>query len=216
MSFRATTLKRSQLVGFFLVLTGLTAWSQVANTPLKFADVGAITSTLVQASSLGESSGGSSDDSKWLKVEFHFSITKDAGPYVDEADFKIWIEGRDLLDPQGKPNEGVAVALTGSVAYINIAQGKDVYGVFYVHPSTLKRYCKQGSTDFERTFNVHMEASVGGKVVDVYDKKKEQDPNWYQPLKPVPGLVYRQNQCVFVVTDPSRYPAIKLPADSNN
>jgi len=87
---------------------------------------------------------------------------------------------------------------------------------FYVHPSTLKRYCKLAPTDFERTFNIHMEASVGGKVMDTFDKKKEQDPNWYQPLKPLSGFVYRQNQCIFAVADPSRYPAIKLPAESNN
>lgn len=192
--------------------------AQVANSPVVFANVDAITTTRVEAPVVigGGGGGGSSEDSQWLKVEFRYSVTKDAGPFLDSVQFKIWIEGLDLLDPQAKPDVGTAVALTGTVTYINIAQAKDNYGVFYVHPSTLKRYSKLGPSDFDRTFNVHIEADVDGKYADAFDKNKEKDPAWYQSLKAIPGLVYRQNQCPFIVSDPNRYPAIKLPAESGN
>lgn len=218
MSFRVTPLKRSRLICLLVGLASIPLPAQVANSPVVFANVDAITTTLVQAPSMGGSGGGSSSsgDSQWLKVEFRYSVTKDAGPYLDSVEFKVWIEGRDMLDPQGKPDEGVAVVFTGTVTYINIAQGKDNYGVFYVHPSTLKRYSKLGPSDFERTFNVHVEADVDGKYADAFDKNKEKDPVWYQPLKVVPGLVFRQNQCPFIVNDPTRCPAIKLPAETAN
>lgn len=217
MSFRLTMLKRCPLIGLFLGLTGISLFAQVANAPVKFADSGAITPTFVEPPSMGENSGGgSNDDKQWLKVEFRFSVTKDAGAFLDAVQFKIWIEGRDMLDPLGKPNEGIFVALTGSVTYVNIAQNNDVYGVFYVPPSTIKRYSKLSSSDFERLFNIHIEADVDGKYVDGIDENKEKDLKWYQSLKTVPGLVYRQNQCAFIVTDPTRYPAIQLPTESTN
>jgi len=216
MSFRLTMLKRCHLITLFLGLTGYSLFAQVVNSPVKFADSGAITPTFVEPPSVGETNGGGgSSDDQWLKVEFRFSVTKDAGAFLDAVEFKIWIEGRDMLDPQGKPNEGVPVALTGSVTYVNLAQNNNVYGVFYVPPSTLKRYCKLSPSDFERLFNIHIEANVDGKYADSIDENKEKDPKWYQPLKAMAGFVYRQNQCAFIVTDPNHYPAIKLPAESN-
>ncbi len=47
--------------------------------------------------------------------------------------------------------------------------------------------------------------------MDAIDKNKETDPKWFQALKVVPNLVYRQNQSPFLLTDVDRYPAIKLP-----
>ena len=107
--------------------------------------------------------------------------------------------------------------LTGSVTYVNIPAGKDQYGVFYVHPSTLGRYStKEGSSDFERKFNIHIEADVDGKVMDAVDKNKVKPTAGSQPpgLKPISGLVYRQNQCRFHCYRPDRYPALKLPEPS--
>ena len=220
MSFRATTLKRSHLLTLLLGLVSLPVWGQAADSPVTFANVGAITATLVDTPSVSMSNGNSSSprsgsDAQWLKVEFRFDVTPAAGSFLDAVEFKIWIEGIDLLDPQGKQGEGVAVALTGSVTYVAIAQGKDNYGVFYVPPSILKRYSKLGASDFDRKFNIHIDATVGGKVADFFNKNKETDADWYKSLKPVAGMVYRQDQCIFAVVDPGRYPAIKVPAENN-
>lgn len=217
MSFHATVLKRSFPV---VVLLGLiaspAAFGQAKDSPVVFVNREAITASFVTAPSLNAGdappppAGGGN---QWLKVEFHYGITPAKGDFQDAVEFKVWIEGRDLLDPQGKPGEGIAVGLTGSVTYVNIPRGKDVYGVFYVHPSTIGRYSgARGAEDFTRKFDIHVQALVGGVEMDHFDKNKEQDPNWFQQLKAIPNLVYRQDQCPFIVSSPDRYPAIKLPA----
>jgi cytolysin (calcineurin-like family phosphatase) len=95
--------------------------------------------------------------------------------------------------------------------------GKNFYGVFYVHPSTLARYSSgRGYADFDQKFNIHIEAYVGGVLMDAIDKKKDpMGTDWYKSLRAIPSLVYRQDQCPFIMTDPDRYPAIKLPAEES-
>jgi hypothetical protein len=215
MSFSATALRQSI---FLLVTLGLAAAplrAQVPNSPIVFAQ-SAITTSFVQAPQMGSSSGGggSDSDTQWLKVEFHYSVAPAAGKFVDAVEFRIWIEGRDLYAPEATTKDGIPVGLTGSVTYVNLAETKDAYGVFYVPPATLNRFSVRGPSDFDRTFDTHVEAYVGGTKVDYFDKNKEQDANWYQQLKPLSGFVYRQDQTPFIVTDPVRYPPIKLPSAS--
>ena len=222
MSFRATARRRSYLVLFLLgLIAAPAAFGQAANSPVAFANEDAITTSFVAAPSVqspDSTTPPSAEPGQWLKVEFHYGTT-DAlkTKYLDSIQFKVWIEGRDLLDPRGKPGEGIAVALTGSVTYINVAADKDIYGVFYVHPSTLARYSTdQGYEDFDRKFDVHLEAYVGGALMDAINKNKgENDPlGWFKPLTPIANLVYRQDQCPFMMCDTDRYPAIKLPAEA--
>jgi hypothetical protein len=220
MSFRATTLWRLHFLAMLFIAIPVTSFAQQAAPVLAFSEGDAVVTTLVQASNEATGDPSSSppnDDSKWLKVEFHYSVNPAVGDFLDEVQFKVWIEGLDLLDPQGQPGRGIAVALTGSVTYVNVPKGKDNYGVVFVHPSTLVRYSSaHGVTDFDRTFNIHVEADIAGTPVDAADKKKEQDPNWYQQLKAIPGFVYRQNECPFINDNPDRYPAIKLPPDASS
>jgi len=199
-----------------VILAGLATaplFGQATNSPIVFVSHEAITTSFVDAPQVGASAegGGSGEKAKWLKIEFHYSCTPPAPlTFLDSAEFRVWVEGRDMFAPGAGP-DGLAVALTGKVTYINIAANKDVYGVFYVHPSTLARYStSQGTEDFDRKFNVHVEAYVGGVKMDIFDKNKEQDPNWYSQLHPIDGLVYRQDQCPFIVNQVDRYPAIKL------
>jgi len=220
MSFHATVLWRSCPVVFLLGLTASSAaLGQAANSPVAFVNQDAITTSFVQAPNLNTDTNASSsgEPGEWLKVEFHYGttalVTKDY-PYVDAVEFKVWIEGLDQFapNPSQSSGKGVAVALTGSVTYVNIPMGKDIYGVFYVHPSVLARYSSdRGYEDFDRKFDVHLEAYVNGALMDAIDKNKEQDPKWFQPLKPIPNLVYRQDQCPFLISSPDHYPMIKLP-----
>ncbi len=222
MSFRATAHRRLCLLPFFLCLvTSPAAFAQLANSPVKFVNEEAITTSFVPTPAVITSPGTvpAGDGSQWLKVEFHYGTTDvvtPAYPFVDAVEFKIWIEGLDQYAPNpAQPSgKGVAVALTGSVTYVNIPANKDIYGVFYVHPSTLARYSSErGYTDFDQKFDIHIEAYVNGTMVDYFNKNKEQDPmKWFVPLKPIPNLVYRQDQCPFMLADPDKYPAIKLPA----
>jgi len=193
-------------------------FAQAPNSPIAFVNHDAITTSFVTVTNYnGTFISPTNGSNQWLKVEFHYGITPAIGSYQDAVLFKVWIEGRDLLATDAPvKGEGVAVGLTGSVTYVNIPAGRDLYGVFYVHPSTLGRYStSHGSTDFDRKFDIHMEAYVGGALMDAIDKNPgEQDKTWFQKLRVVPGLVYRQDQCPFLIVDPDHYPAIKLPADA--
>jgi hypothetical protein len=218
MSFHATKLKQRFLIPFLLVSASIPAFSQAPVPGITLTSPEAITTTFVDPPMLAGNSG-SGGDSKWLKIEFRYSITPTKGDYLDSVEFKVWVEGRDLLAPNAPGDEGIAVGLTGSVTYINlsVAKSKDGYGVFYIHPSTLARYSSKGGyTDFERKFNVHIQALVDGKDIDDADKNKEDDPAWFQKLTAVSGLVYRQDQSPFLLSDLGRYPAIKLPASSTD
>jgi len=212
------------LLGFFAAPA---AFGQAKNSPIAFANEEAITTTFVEAPTVdsgdatASNAGSSAEPAKWLKVEFHYGTTPlvtDDYPYVDEIQFKVWIEGIDRFakNPNTPTGKGVAIALTGSVTYINVPSGKDIYGVFFVPPSVLARYSSdKGYTDFDRKFNVHVEALIGGNEMDHFDKNKDPaGPDWYteKSLKPITGLVYRQDQCPFMMSDPDRYPIIKPPA----
>jgi hypothetical protein len=214
MSIRATTLWRHLLVVLGMGMICAPAIAQVDNSPIVFSKQDAITTSFIQTTSLGGSGNNTntSDTGKWFKVELHYAAIPTAGNFVDEVVFKVWVEGRDLLDPTGKPDEGIAVGLIGSVTYVNVAKSKDAYAVVYLHPSTIARYNAGGGTaDFDRKFNIHAEADVDGKPVDAIDKKPETDLTWYTQLKSVAGLIFMQNQSPFITTDPDRYPALKLP-----
>jgi len=217
MSFRATVLKRSFALLLFALLALPQARAAGPTSPIVFNDRDGLTVTLVASPNIGSSSESSQvgNAGQWLKVEFHYSVTpQTATPFVDAAEFKVWIEGRDLYAANAPGDAGVAVVLTGTVTYVNIPAGRDAYGVFYVHPSTLARYSsKEGVEDFDRKFNVHIEADVAGVESDYFDKMKDpQGPDWYKGPKPVANLVYRKDQSPFVMGDVDHYPAIKLPA----
>jgi hypothetical protein len=212
MSFRATASRRSCFLILFLGLAVSPLFSQIPNSPITFAQ-SAITTTFVSAPNFGGTGGRSDDSTQWLKVEFHYGVTPPAPlKFVDSVEFRVWIEGRDLYAPEAQNAQGIAVGLTGTVTYLNLAETRDAYGVFYVPPATLARYStSRGTSDFDRLFNIHVEAYVMGTKVDYFDKNKETDANWYLQLKPLSGFVYRQDQSPFILTDPDRYPPIKLP-----
>jgi hypothetical protein len=226
MSFLATALKRHSLALFLLGVILIQARAQTAppDRPVLFNDQDGVTTSFVTAPTLSTGTyrpppPANGDNNQWLKVELHYSVTTkpDQPAFLPSVTFKIWIEGRDLFDPRGKPREGIAVALTGSVTYVNIPSGKDNYAVFYVHPNTLARYSTTtGYTDFDRKFNIHVEADIDGQLSDYYDKTKEQDLNWFKALTPITGVVYRHDQCAFLLDSPDRYPAIKLEDQSSS
>jgi len=219
MSFRATLLRRRHLaLGLLVLVTAPTAFGQALNAPIAFANQDAITTSFVQAPNLAGTAGAAAGgNTQWLKVEFHYGATAAIKtPFLDSIQFKIWIEGFDPLAKNAAGTKGVSVALTGDVTYVNVSANHDLYGVFYVHPDTLVRFSdERGYEQFERKYDIHIEAYVGGGLVDEINKNKEQDPlGWFKPLTALSGFVYRQNQTPFIIADPDRYPAIKLPASA--
>ena len=212
-------LKRSSAILLLALITLPQVHAAGPTSPIVFNDRDGITETLVPPPNVGSTgSGSTSNPDQWMKIEFHYAVVpQTAVPYVDAAEFKVWVEARDLYAPNAPAEVGFAVVLTGSLTYINMPAGHDAYGVFYIHPSTLARYsAKGGIEDFDRKFNVHIEASVGGVLSDYYDKIPH-DPggaDWFKAPRAVTGLVLRQDQSPFVLADVDRYPAIKLPTQS--
>jgi len=209
-------LRRQGLVVLLLTLiTAPIALGQVATSPIVFAKQDGITTSLVTAPNQGGTGSGSANNAtQWLKVEFHYATTPNLKTkYLDAVQFKITIEGLDPEAVNSTGGKGVAVGFTGEVTYLNVAAGKDIYGVFYVHPSTLARYSSdRGAEDYDRKFDIHLEAYVDGALQDYFNKRPEKDPDWYKVLKPITGLVFRQDQSPFIMADTDRYPAMKLPA----
>lgn len=218
MSFRATVLKRHSLALLFLTLIVSFAHGQTQDAPINFVVRDAIITSFVTAPNLGSTGdaggGGSRSNNQWLKVEFHYGTTANLKTrFLPSAEFKVWIEGVDP-DAENKTQasgKGVAIALTASVTYVNIEAGKDVYGVFYVNPATLSRFSSRPD-EYDKKFNIHLEAYVDGKQVDFFDKNKEKNLDWFKPLVATPGYVYNHDQCCFISVDPDKYPPIKLVA----
>jgi len=207
-------LRRQSLVVLFLTLISVpVALGQAPTSPIQFAKQDGITTSFIPAPDVGGTVGGSTNPANWLKVEIHYATTPNLKTkYLDAVQFKIWVEGRDPDAVNSTGGKGVAVGFTGEVTYVNIAAGKDIYGVFYVHPATLARYSTDGNLDdYDRKFNIHVEAYVDGALQDYFDKRPEKNLGWFKVLKPIPGLVFRQDQCPFIQADTERYPAMKLP-----
>jgi hypothetical protein len=198
---------------FLASITAPFAFGQAPTSPIAFAKLDGITTSFVPAINQGGTAGGSSSPAQWLKVELHYGTTPNLKTkYLDAVQFKIIIEGRDPDAVNSTGGKGVSVGFTGEITYVNIPAGKDIYGVFYVHPSTLARYSLGGSEDFDRKFNIHVDANIGGAQMDWFDKRPEKDLNWYKVLTPISGLVFRQDQCPFIMADTDRYPAMKISA----
>lgn len=219
MAFHPTAFKRLLFITLLAGVTLSRSWGQAVDSPIKFADLGAITVTLVEPPSLGQSNTPRGEAGLWLKVDYMFAVKPTgAKPFLDAVTFNITIEGRDLYATDATSAEGVPVGLTGTETYVNVAAGREIHGVFYLHPSTMVRYStKSGPRDFTSRFNIHLDAMVDGKLADYYNLKNEKDLNWYKEastdnpagLRLVSGLVYRQDQCCFIVNDPSFYPQLK-------
>jgi len=217
MAFHPTAFLRLAALILLASVMPIRSWGQATDSPIKFLGPDAITTTLVDPPVVAGSSSSGGDATQWLKIEFHYEVDpKGTTPFVDAITFNISVEARDQYAKNPASPDSVtvnSVVLTGTETYINLAATHDGYGVFYIHPSTLARYAsKSGTSDFAERFNVHLEAMVGGKLADYFDKRPDPSgPDWYKPLTPVPGLVLRQDQCCFIVVDTSRYPQLKPP-----
>jgi hypothetical protein len=218
MSFHAMILKRSIPVVVTLLLTAMpVAFGQLATSPIAFANLEAVTTTHVPAPSQGGTEGNpAGGDTNWFKVEWHYGATGNfKARYLDAVEFKVWVEGFDPDAKNAAGGLGASVAFTGDVNYVNVPNSKDLYGVVYLHPSTLARYSSpRGSEDYDRKFDVHVEAYVDGVLVDRIDKNKGEKDDWYKPFTVIPDLVFRQDQTPFVMADSDRYPAMKMSGSS--
>jgi len=214
MAFPSTAFKQLSLIVLLAVAMVPRSFGQAVDSPIKFANQNPITVTLVEPPSLGPSNTPRGEAGLWLKIDFQYAVAPQGPtPFLDTVVFNIVVEGRDLYDSNAKTAEGVAVGLTGTETYVNIGANREVHGVFYIHPSAMVRFAtKSGPRDFTNRFNIHIDALVNGKLADYANLKNDpQGLDWYKALRMTSGYVYRQDQCCFIVNDPSFYPELKLP-----
>lgn len=148
----------------------------------------------------------------WMIIDFGYNVaTPDKAPFLDEAEFRVYVEVLSKSDPRKKKFDS-SVVLTGSVTYVNLPVGEG-RGSLYIPSQTIQRY--GGREEMERAnpkLNVHVEAFASRRQVDAMsmNEEKGQQQYWFQKLPNIPGQIYRQNQCPFIASDTILYPPIKI------
>lgn len=133
---------------------------------------------------------------QWLEVEVNFMSNV---PFTDEMTFRYYI----LLG--GK-------CLTGEVTHVSIPKGRDLYSVMYVSPRTLEQVLGGKVITGSSIENVGVQMLLKGQVVDTKSFKDIGNPQWWQSMQQLPGLVFNKNETPFAPLYWDRYEAIKAPA----
>lgn len=130
---------------------------------------------------------------QWLEVEVNFMSNV---PFTDEMTFRYYI----LLG--GK-------CLTGEVTHVSIPKGRDLYSVMYVSPRTIEQVLNGKALTGVAIENVGVQMVSKGQVVDTRSFKEVGNPQWWQNMQQIPGLVFNKNDTPFAPLYWDRYEAIK-------
>jgi hypothetical protein len=133
---------------------------------------------------------------QWLEVEVNF---ESAPEWTDELTFKYYI----LL--AGK-------CLTGEVTHVNIPKGRDLNSVMYIAPRTLQRLLDNKALTPNVIENVGVQILNKGAVVATESFKRMPNPQWWQSMPQVSGMVINKLDTPFAPLYWDRYEAIKPPA----
>ncbi|MEM1059511.1 MAG: hypothetical protein AAGK14_09710 [Verrucomicrobiota bacterium] len=153
------------------------------------------------------------EDTDWMVINFSYEVAPlNQAAFLDEAEFRVYVEVLTKRDPRAKDFDGEGAVLTGSVTYVNIPEGEN-NGVVYIPPQTVARY--GGRKELERVnpeCNIFIEAFANRRQVDGRSMNAERgnQANWYQAMQQIDGLIFRQNQSPFIATDTIGYPPIKV------
>lgn len=132
----------------------------------------------------------------WLEVEVDFESNVE---WTDELTFKYYI----LV--AGK-------CLTGEVTHVSIPRGRDLHSVMYVSPRSLLRALEGRPLTSAAIENVAVQIVNKGAVVDTKSMKNGANPQWFQSMQQIPGLVLNKNETPFQPLYWDRYEAIKSPS----
>ncbi len=150
---------------------------------------------------------------KWLQVEFSFDTDTDRD-LLPEVTFRIYIEVQDLANP--KDQDGPAAVLTGETTYVNLPNGRDQRGSFFVHPYTIRRFGGENAfSNFKAKKNIRVEALIDGQQIAFKDEHQD-DANWVSTLKKIGSLVLPREMSPWLLVNPDRYPPIKLRGGNNS
>ena len=130
---------------------------------------------------------------QWLEVEVNFMSNV---PFTDELMFRYYI----LIG--GK-------CLTGEVTHVSIPKGRDLFSVMYVSPRTLEQVLGGKAITGSSIENVGVQMVLKGQVVDTKSYKEMGNPQWWQGMQQIPGLVFNKNDTPFAPLYWDRYEQIK-------
>ena len=128
----------------------------------------------------------------WLEVEVEFKATPEL---TNELTFKYYILFNGTL-------------LTGEVTHINIPAGRENRSVMYVPPRVLARFANKRPITENSCQNIAVQIVEGGAVKAEASLSRAQ-PQWFEALPPVTGLVLNKDQTPFAPLYWDRYEQIK-------
>jgi hypothetical protein len=129
---------------------------------------------------------------RWLEVEVEFKATPEL---TNELTFKYYILFNGTL-------------LTGEVTHVNIPAGRENRSVMYVPPRTLVRFGNKRAITENSCQNIAVQIVQDGSVKTEANLNRAQ-PQWFEALPQVSGLVLNKDQTPFAPLYWDRYEQIK-------
>ena len=129
---------------------------------------------------------------RWLEVEVEFKATPEL---TNELTFKYYILFNGTL-------------LTGEVTHVNIPAGRENRSVMYIPPRALARFANNRAITENSFQNVAVQIVQGGAVKAEASLSRAQ-PQWFEALPHLSGLVLNKDQTPFAPLYWDRYEQIK-------
>jgi hypothetical protein len=130
---------------------------------------------------------------RWLEVEVEFKATPEL---TNELTFKYYILFNGTL-------------LTGEVTHINILAGRENRSVMYIPPRALARFANNRPITENSCQNIAVQIVQDGAVKTEASLNRAQ-PQWFDALPQVSGLVLNKDQTPFAPLYWDRYEQIKI------
>jgi hypothetical protein len=129
---------------------------------------------------------------RWLEVEVEFKATPEL---TNELTFKYYILFNGTL-------------LTGDVTHVNIPAGRENRSVMYISPRALARFANKRAITENSFQNIAVQIVQQGAVTAEASLNRAQ-PQWFEGLPQVSGLVLNKDQTPFASLYWDRYEQIK-------
>lgn len=178
-----------------LLIAGTAAQAQQLNTEFKVAKIVPSLQNSPNSSNSGYDKRGSKPGA-WLEVEVAFDwLPRLKEPlYLDDVTVNYYV----LLNAATK-EAPKGVLLSGTVAHVNVPQGKDARSVMYVSPQAIAKFFngKPPTNPAQAVQDIGITISKGGELV-AEGSWKGKGQWWTLPIyKAVPGALLNKSQTPF-------------------
>ena len=184
---------RANSLAAFLIFLPLVASTQTR--PAADFQITKITRNLIPTPQFAYAGAGQNQTTqrdRWLEVEVEFKATPEL---TNELTFKYYILFNGTL-------------LTGEVTHVNIPAGRENRSVMYVPPRALARFGNKRAITENSCQNIAVQIVQEGSVKTEASLNRAQ-PQWFEALPQVSGLVLNKDQTPFAPHYWDRYEQIK-------